>query len=185
MPTSTELAVWFASRDDDSEPDRTPMKLLKLIYFAQAHFLAATGEKLIPETTYAWPHGPVYLDARDAMKPSANRPFAPGGPAPKFDTAVEQFLEQIDRQYGSYSAATLRNLSHRDAPWKDHWTSTGWNIEIPDESMIEFYRRPEQARRWVDYAESVFVSEEIEEALDAVDIDAAAAKLRGALAGRC
>ena len=42
-----------------SEPDVTPLKLAKLLYLAQANYLASTGQRMFSEPVEAFEHGPV------------------------------------------------------------------------------------------------------------------------------
>lgn len=179
--SSADLARWFAARDDANEPDRTPMKVLKLIYFAQAHHLAATNQPLVVEKTWAWEHGPVYTPARHIMKHSGSAPFKPDMGPPELDEATEAFLVAVDTQYGHLSAAALRNLAHRDYPYASVFIPNVQSIVIPDDSMAAFYRLPALAGRWIDHPDVVTVSEDADARMEEVDVDAVVARFRKAL----
>lgn len=178
--SSSDIAIWFAARDDETEPDRTPMKVLKLIYFAQAHHLAATGQPLVDERTWAWDHGPVYAPARHLMKGFGNGPFKPDATC-AFDSSTEAFLTAVDAQYGKLSAFALRGISHRDAPYASVYVPHVKSIEIPNELMTEFYRREDQASRWIDHPDFVAVSRVAEDEMDSVDVDSVVQEFRAAL----
>ena len=54
-------AVRFFLAEDAlrSDPNVTPMKLHKLLYLAQANYLASTGHRLFAEPVDAYENGPV------------------------------------------------------------------------------------------------------------------------------
>ena len=57
--TSAHVANYFLSSAYGENIPITPLKLMKLVYFAYAWYLYFTDEKLYDEDIQAWKHGPV------------------------------------------------------------------------------------------------------------------------------
>lgn len=104
--------------------DITPLALQKLLYYAQSFFYAFFGAELFNNPCQAWQHGPVY--------PEIYRLYREYGADPlerSFDMLTKdihgltenemQFLDCIVETFGRYSGSTLRNMTHRETPWKE------------------------------------------------------------------
>ncbi len=97
----------------------THLKLQKLLYFAQAAHLALFDTELFSDEILAWKYGPVV--------PSVYKEFAAHKAEliPFVETThstppdVEQFLKEVWKLFGKYSATELVNLSHQHTPWKE------------------------------------------------------------------
>lgn len=114
----TSVATWFINRTDREAGDTiTHLKLQKLIYYAEAWFLANFDRSLIGEELQAWAHGPVsplvYQRYRDRGWESLDRE--------RRRTAtdrVEPFLEAVYKEYGQFSAKRLEQMTHEEEPWR-------------------------------------------------------------------
>ena len=103
-----------------NEKDGMPLgntKLQKLLYYAQGFHLAITDEPLFKNDFKAWDYGPVI--------PEVYKQFNKQGPR-GFDTAldveessVERFLLNVWDSFGHYSASTLSQRTHDEAPWQN------------------------------------------------------------------
>ncbi|WP_019148454.1 Panacea domain-containing protein [Timonella senegalensis] len=133
-----------AKREDS---DVTPMKLQKLLYFAQANYLASTGFRLFDETTYAFAHGPVYrpviAEHAGAQIIVVENPEAAVAP-PTLPADVTQFIDEVWTKYGKYSAAQLRSISHSghsstETPWEKNFQGGFYDI-IPDSDIAPYFR---------------------------------------------
>lgn len=136
------VAAYFIRADQErDEPDVTPMKLEKLIYFAQAHYLAATRHRMFDADVEAWEHGPAVtavwkeFTGRQIICPEAHDPVMLRDVPPD----VEDFLDRVWDKYGDLSATQLRKLTHRQAPWKDHFVDGHRHTVIPDEDMASYF----------------------------------------------
>ena len=69
-----EIAEWFLAWAEDIEADISNLKLQKLLYYAQGHYLARTGVPLFDDVIQAWAHGPV---VPTSTTPSRNTGAAP------------------------------------------------------------------------------------------------------------
>lgn len=135
------IADWFLQRArEDDVRDVSNMKLNKLVYFAQAHTLGSTGRPAFSDVVYAWEHGPVVTDVYHAFKQFGNGPIRDDEDHDvDLDPATEEVLEFVWRTYGRRSASRLRDISHADAPYKEHYEKDVANIEIPVAEVRDFY----------------------------------------------
>lgn len=110
---------WFVNHADRASGEAiTPLKLQKLIYYADAWFLANFDRPLISEDFQAWAHGPaipeVYAKYRDlgweAIPPET------GAMPPE---AVNPFLRKVFEEYSQFSAKKLERMTHEEPPWVD------------------------------------------------------------------
>lgn len=116
----SEIGKWFITQvDRDSGDEITHLKLQKLIYYAQAWWIANKGEALFDEDMQAWTHGPVVPSiwqeyknfGWEALPPVENYEF-------KVPDEIKAFLANVYKTYGKFSAKYLEDLTHREDPWK-------------------------------------------------------------------
>lgn len=112
------VACWFINRiDRDAGESITHLKLQKLVYYAQAWFLANFDRGLFEEDMQAWTHGPVtrsiyakYQDRRwDALEQVDDNKKIPDD--------IQKFLERVHDLYGQMGAKSLEKLTHSEKPW--------------------------------------------------------------------
>lgn len=116
--TAMEIADWFLRRVDRESGDSiTHLKLQKLVYYAQAWYLANHGKPLIEEDCEAWAHGPVFQSVYDKFKNNSWDALPATPKPPTIDGAISSFLEQVYKVYGPVSAKVLENQTHKEAPW--------------------------------------------------------------------
>lgn len=113
----------FKSYDDDN--DLTNMKINKLLYFAQGHSYERFNTALFSEDIEAWVNGPVVNGIYQNLKKYNNNTVTDtiGEYDPSvFSDEENELLLDVAREYGKYSAATLRNMTHSpNTPWKKHY----------------------------------------------------------------
>jgi len=125
-----------AIRNDDI----TPLKLQKLLYFAQAAHLAVNERPLFDDEIQAWNLGPVvyciYKQFEDYK----------GEPLPEKEASDEgindetaAFLNEVWKEFGKYSAKELVEITHRHKPWKDAFNPKEPTQVISQEAIKEFY----------------------------------------------
>lgn len=121
----------------------TPMKLQKMLYFANGWSWAFYDKPIIHDECYAWEYGPVYPSVYHQYKsPIKATPIDPDHKMTKMHVAYDamkfeatmtmpcispedekaiELLESIGRTYGSFGAITLSDMTHVDAldnPWR-------------------------------------------------------------------
>lgn len=113
----TAVATWFVNAADRSAGEViTHLKVQKLVYYAEAWFLANFNRPLTREDYQAWTHGPVapsvYAKYRgkgfDALPQERSAPVAP---------VIVPFLQAVQNEYGQYTAKRLEQMTHEEAPW--------------------------------------------------------------------
>lgn len=124
--------------------DMTPMKLQKLLYYAQAWYLKLNnGTPLIDEYFSRWEHGPVipslyhslksygYLSVTNHIGYLARTEERVQYITPSVDDDDETipFLEEI-KVFGKYNAQQLSNMTHQEG--------TAWSKGKADGSVITF-----------------------------------------------
>lgn len=109
-----------------------PMKLQKLIYYANGYYLAEhDGQPLVNEYFEAWDYGPVvptvYYEFREykdrpikrlayTWDPATGRQIV--APQPVGDAAAESVVTWVWENYGRFSGPELSAMTHKDgAPW--------------------------------------------------------------------
>lgn len=140
---SIDIAKYFLGKtDEDAGEVITNLKLQKLVYYAQAYYLALYGQPLFSEQVLAWQHGPVVREVYDEFKSYGSLQIPPPQEMPNIDSDIEEFLDEIYEEFGQYSAWKLREMTHSDEPWKLAFNSPdGVGSVISEESMRSFYQR--------------------------------------------
>lgn len=118
--SATDIADWFINAVDRSAGDViTPLMAQRMIYFAQAWYLANTGRALFVDEIQASASGPVAPTLFKRFEHAAfeNIPFIDNARAISGDKLV--LLQGIQEKYGCYKAAKLDELSQeKGGPWE-------------------------------------------------------------------
>jgi uncharacterized phage-associated protein len=114
-----DVACYFLYRVDREAGDTiSPLKLQKLVYYAQAWSLALKDKPLFSEEIQAWVHGPVVYKVWDAYKEYKYSAIPlPSDPLPEFIDDQIEVLDEVWNTYGELSAKRLEQLTHSETPW--------------------------------------------------------------------
>lgn len=130
----------------------SPLKLQKLLYYAQAYHLSIFGSPLFIEDFKKWDHGPVVVSeyTEFAHKRRINR-TTPISKNHCDEQALTQDVQKIENNleliyflkslYESFLFKTAEELSaqtHRERPWCE----ASENFPIPQEIIADFFRGP-------------------------------------------
>lgn len=142
--TAREIASWFLAWGEQNEATMSNLKLQKLLYYAQGHYLGEHGVSLFDDDIEAWAHGPVVRSVYHELKQYANGAIdvdeAVGEDSSWDDFRdVEEHLMAVWNSYGKYEAWALRNRTHREAPWKSTFEHSTRYLVISHDSMREFF----------------------------------------------
>ena len=121
-----DVANFFLSKSiPNTQQAITHLKLQKLVYYAQAFYLAFDYDEiyndfLFDDQLQAWIHGPVSPKVYAKYQENRNRllelpPFE--GLVNLHDEYIEQVLDCVWKTYGNFSGSQLEYFTHRDAPW--------------------------------------------------------------------
>jgi uncharacterized phage-associated protein len=120
-----------------TECDITPLKLQKLLYYAEGLSLALRGKSLFSEPILAWKYGPVVRDVYKEYE-YAGRNSIPcivdidESNIPEGDFNIIKTAMQF---YGGYSAERLVQMTHGEYPYMN----TPRDQEISREDMKHFF----------------------------------------------
>jgi uncharacterized phage-associated protein len=137
----------------EEEPDfLTPLRLHKLVYYAQAWSLARRSMPLFEGRIQACEHGPVVQDLYPQFAAWGNRPIDPAEvllPASLSDEERDHIQRVWDR-YKVFSAIKLRHMTREETPWKaahDEGKDERGEAEITHDAMREYFTTWESLRQ--------------------------------------
>lgn len=145
--TGRQIAEWFIAWADKAEGEDaglTNLKLQKLLYYAQGHYLGAHRRPLFNDPIQAWAHGPVVPDVYHAYKSygrgaiDVEQVLSDSFAWDDFRD-VEEHLLSVWATYGQYSAWALREKTHQETPWVSAFEHDERNLEISRQSMIDYF----------------------------------------------
>jgi len=155
------IGNWFLDRAERDGEILTAMKLQKLCYVSHGWHLAMHDSPLIHDAVEAWKWGPVFRSLYREFRDCGSSPIEQRATA--FDGAtledrvisigdyadsdeMNQFLEDVWRVYGKYTAGQLSDITHRDGtPWHQLYRQMGDRIlpysVIPNDTIATHYKR--------------------------------------------
>ena len=173
--SSLAVANYFLKHAEAQGVRMSPMKLQKLVYYANGWHLALKDEPLIDEQVEAWAYGPVIRSLYREFRSYGNHDITSKGsyyrsvrspdgrlsselitpvlskenPDGKFATAL---LDRIWDIYGKYTAVQLSNRTHEEGtPWKqvfDHYKGVlPKGTDIPTDLMKSYFRNLSERSR--------------------------------------
>lgn len=110
---------------DPDHPERSdlisPLRLQKLLYYAQGMSLAVLGRPLFLDSIAAWKNGPVVEGVYHKYKEFGARGIEPDPTTPTepLTTTEQQLLRMVWAEYGRYSATHLAEMTHREPAWRE------------------------------------------------------------------
>lgn len=146
--SAREISDWlllWADEEEGEDAGLTNLKLQKLLYYAQGHHLANTGDPLFEDPIQAWAHGPVVPSEYHRLKEYGSGPIdVDAAVRDDFDwdayRDIEAHLIKTWNTYGKYAAWALREKTHREAPWLEAFDGDTWNPLISKRRMREFFQ---------------------------------------------
>lgn len=145
MAQIDQVADFIVRSLHESGDEVSNMKLQKLLYFAQALYLAEFQKPLFDEEMQAWKDGPVSPAVYRRFREFTHRDIqesalgTPGG----VDLEEARHIEMVLNTFGGFTARVLRTMSHKSDPWlgvwRDHARDDRCEETISKESMREFF----------------------------------------------
>jgi len=115
----------------------TPLKLQKLLYYAQGWHLAFFDKPLFDSELQAWVYGPVspeiyrtYQKYHNALIEMVDFDYSN-----VFDAEQIELLDIINNTYGNFDAILLKKMTHWDLPWRE--ARKGLASDQPSNVIIE------------------------------------------------
>ncbi|MFJ7665614.1 Panacea domain-containing protein [Lysinibacillus sp. NPDC097195] len=120
MANVKDVAKYFISLSKESSPYAiTPLKLQKLLYYAQGFFLMDNKKPLFEEDLLAWDHGPVNYEIYDMYRKYRYHtiPSEPFDVEGKLNSKEIEAIEDAWHEFGELDGKTLEELTHQEDPW--------------------------------------------------------------------
>lgn len=130
---STLLADYLLSETRERGEVITPLKLQKLMFYADAWHLALYDIDITGEKFKAWVHGPVLISQYHRFKEFRWMPITKEIQRPETDEKLAAHLNEIVEIFGSESAVALERMTHLETPWLE---ARG---DIPPDEVCENY----------------------------------------------
>jgi uncharacterized phage-associated protein len=141
--SATTIAKWFVDWANSDDAELTNLKLQKLLYYGQGHHLAMCGRPLFRDDIQAWSHGPVVPGVYHSFKQFGAGAISLADDDPfewdHVDPATSQFLAKVWNTYGGVAAWKLRNMTHAEAPWMEHFAQGERYIVIPQDEIKAYF----------------------------------------------
>lgn len=145
---SYDLADYLICESRERGELLTPLKLQKLMFYADAWHLALYDAEITDERFQAWVHGPVALSQYHRFKDFRWKPIDQDIARPKFDEKLQKHLNEIIDVFGSENAVALEIMSHNETPWIEARggiaSDEPCSNYISKETTKNFYRSLEQ-----------------------------------------
>lgn len=177
------VANYLINKDAErpnEQRDVSQMKLHKLMYLAQANYLAATGRRLFNAEVEAFDNGPVIAKILRRFSHRGKVPLAAGVLERKPVTLPEDamaFVDQVWAIYKDYTPSQLWTLTHAQAPYKDHYVPDGIHTVIPDVDIASFFRAMVPTAQRVLHPEALVIPAGFLDDLDDDEVAARAASV--------
>lgn len=117
VTTANQVANYILTFSQESGDCFTNLKLQKLLYYAQAWYLALYDEPLFDDEIEAWVHGPVVRSVYNEFKKFEAQPISIKVSKSNLPAKVQKHLQEILKVFGGYSSYQLELMTHREAPW--------------------------------------------------------------------
>ncbi|WP_299503283.1 type II toxin-antitoxin system antitoxin SocA domain-containing protein [uncultured Roseobacter sp.] len=114
---SQELADFLIVESRERGDLLTPLKLQKLMFYADAWSLALYEQELTTERFQAWVHGPVALSQYHRFKENRWRPILDEIDRPDMTEATAKHLCEIVDIFGVETGPALEAMTHQELPW--------------------------------------------------------------------
>jgi uncharacterized phage-associated protein len=113
--------IYLASQENKEEEREgiSNLKLQKVLYFAQAYYLAKLGRPIFIEELEAWQFGPVVPEVYRKFKHYGNKPIIFEDDKSTISEEDREVLKMVWDEFGGYSASRLVDIVHSHAPWKE------------------------------------------------------------------
>ena len=123
--------------DNKEKEGITNLKLQKILYFAQAYFLAKIGKPLFTDTIEAWEFGPVIPSIYHKLKKYGSNPIIDEKDKSTISVEDKEILDKVWEAFGGYSASRLVDITHVLTPWVEAYNSSKKEISI--KAIGEYY----------------------------------------------
>lgn len=122
--------IYLANNDKDYSI--TPLKLQKLLYYAQGFTFAWDGQALFNEEFEAWKYGPVNREVYDEFKNYGNATLpteaSSGIRENDLSSLEKENIEIVWEDLKKFDAFDLVEKTHNEDPWINHYGEIDYRI---------------------------------------------------------
>ena len=133
--------IYLASQafvgDNKEREGITNLKLQKILYFAQAYYLAKVGKPLFSNKIEAWEYGPVIPEIYQKFKKHGSDSIISSEDKSSLADEDKEILKKVWGTFGGYSASRLVDIAHAHTPWKEANASS--DKVISHKALKEYY----------------------------------------------
>ncbi|QQQ75788.1 DUF4065 domain-containing protein [Saccharothrix sp. 6-C] len=137
----------------DATGPESPMKLQKLLYYAQAWYLAEHGEPLFDARIEAWRRGPVVPEVYVRHEGRSEVGAWEEGDPRRLTEPESAVVSSVVERYAHFSRHELSDMAHDEEPWRaargELAESQPSSAPLSHEVMARYFRRltsgPEEA----------------------------------------
>lgn len=146
MNSSTEIAELILSVSTSKGIGVSNLKLQKLMYYCQGYFLAIHNDALFDDEIEAWDHGPVVRDVYFNYNSFGRADIVLQNPVATeaFSETINSVVSYVIDTLGKYHAWALRNKTHKEQPWLNHFDvekGTVDNAIISKEELTDYFKK--------------------------------------------
>ena len=138
--TVSNFFIEIANKDEYGD-GITNLRVNKLLYLAQGHYFARSGQQLFEDDFEAWKYGPVIPSIYQRYRDYGRNPISEVDQDYNFEAFTPAELEvllDVIRVYGKYSTSALVDFTHcADSPWAQSYGSS--NQTISKESIESYF----------------------------------------------
>ena len=140
---STAAGAFMLEQAQAGKRTVSPLKCIKLVYFAQGWMLGLHGRRLVNDTVMAYAYGPAMRDLYRAVRRygTAAIPVDALGPAGTgWDTQQRQVMQETWDQYGHRPALELARMANETgSPWEQTVTRYGAPSPISNDKIEDWF----------------------------------------------
>ncbi|ARJ55933.1 hypothetical protein (DUF4065 domain) [Campylobacter cuniculorum DSM 23162 = LMG 24588] len=141
------------NENDRENPDEiTKLKLIKLVYYANALSLVYLEKPLFKEAIEAWKHGPVIASLYDELKQYKKENLMNISSLNDYERYSQcltdeekEIVKMAFREYGGYTAFKLRDKTHKEKPYLQNYEENKKNI-IPNDEIREYFKQVQEQK---------------------------------------
>ena len=132
--TAKKVAQYIIQFSNEHGDLVTNLKLQKLVYYAQAWYLALNDEPLFDDRLEAWVRGPVQPNLYQDYKNFGWNPISADLGPVAISPHIKSHLDEVMSVYGEMTGFHLERLTHQEDPWLKARGS--WPKDVPSNSVI-------------------------------------------------
>jgi uncharacterized phage-associated protein len=129
----------------------TNLKLQKLLFYAQVWHLVKKQAPLFDDDIVAWQYGPVVPNVYEFYKKYGRLQIADEtsqADVDVLDAESQRYMDKFLLAFMDYSATSLTNMTHNEAPWRDAFERNQSGSEVIAPDVLQQYYSQNGVPQW-------------------------------------